>query len=206
MWAGATKVAGTEHVEDEDERKASWACRGREGEGWRDGRGVEVAAGWWGGERERRSVERKRQMERGAAERGAGTQPLFWLLSLRRRFWGSSARFARSACPPARLDAASRPRQCAAAFLSAQTLLSPSLNHYSLVLVCAPPRLVFTSTTSRVGLVPRCGPPSALLTPLFADCPDVMVRTNTQRGGAMVHTNTHTNTITQRVQRWFHAI
>lgn len=77
-------------------------------------------------------------MERGAAERGAGTQPLFWLLSLCWRFWCSSARLTRSAGPPARLDAASRPRQRAAVLLlSAQTLLSPSLNHYSLVLICA---------------------------------------------------------------------
>lgn len=46
--ASAKKGGGTEHVEDEDERNVRWACRGREGEGWRDGREVEVAAGWGG--------------------------------------------------------------------------------------------------------------------------------------------------------------
>lgn len=126
-WAGAGKVGGTEHVEDEDERKATWACRGRVGgrmEGWERRRGS-----CWvvGGGRERESGGVWRGSGRWSGEQRSEAQErslLFWLLSHCRRFCRSSARLARSARPPARLDAASRPRQRAAALLSAQTLLS----------------------------------------------------------------------------------
>lgn len=66
----------------------------------------EKVAAEWG--TVRRRVEQKQQMDWGAVERGAGTQPLFWLLPLCRRFC-LSARLTRSVCPPARLDAVSVP-------------------------------------------------------------------------------------------------
>lgn len=56
---------------------------------------------------ERRSVEQKQQMDWEAAERGAGTPPLFWLLSLCRWFCCLSAHVTGSVCPPACLDGVS---------------------------------------------------------------------------------------------------
>lgn len=79
-----------------------WARWGREEEGWRYGR---EGSCWVGAER--RSVEQKQQMDWGAAERGAGRQPLFWLLPLCRRFCCLSARLTRYVCPPARLHGVS---------------------------------------------------------------------------------------------------
>lgn len=95
----------------------------------------EKVAAEWG--TERRSVEQKQQMDWGAAERGAGMQPLFWLLSLCRRFCCLSACLTCSVCPPARFH----PQQNGVVLLSAQTLLSPPLNHLSLILIslCASP-------------------------------------------------------------------
>lgn len=206
-WAGAREVGGTEHVEDEDERKASWACRG---EGWRDGREVEVAAGWWwgGGEAESGGVWKGSGRWRGEQQSEAQERSLCSGCCL--SAGGSGVRL-----HVLRVLTILRPVWTPLP-VPASTLLffSSRLKLGSLLLLTTilwfssvrPPRLVFTSKTTRVGLVPRCGPPSALLSPLLADCPDLMIRTNAQRGGAMVRTNTHTNTITQRVQRWFRAI
>lgn len=126
-------------------------------------------------EMDRRSVEQKQQMDRGAAERGAATQPLLWLLSLCRQFCCLSARlmFCLSAGPFGRCFDS---RRRAVVFLSAPNFaLSfsealPSDPHLISPLLC----LIFTSTlssaflpivltsvwmhppASRVGLLPRC--------------------------------------------------
>lgn len=85
-------------------------------------------------EMDRRSVEQKQQMGWGAAERGAGTQPLLWLLSL-----GSVVCLTCSVCPPARLDAVLT-RVGVLRFSSLRhTLLSPSLKRYPLIHISSPP-------------------------------------------------------------------
>lgn len=94
-----------------------------------------------------RSVEQKQQMDWGAAERGAGTQPLLWLLSLCRRFCCLSHMFCLSAGPfGRRFDS----RRRAVVFLSAPNFaLSfsealPSDLHLVPPLLC----LIFTSALS----------------------------------------------------------
>lgn len=126
-------VGGKEQVGDENEGTVR-----------KDGGTVENVAA----EREmdRRSVEQKQQMDWGAAERGAGTQPLLWLLSLCRQFCCLSHMFCLSAGPFGRRFGS---RRHAVVFLSPNFALSfsealPSDPHPVFPLLC----LIFTSTVS----------------------------------------------------------